>query len=492
MVWPHMCVAADNHIYHHKQKGIIYESSANRKDRFITNGLVHNICQSRRSSRCGSNTTRSWVSGQSRRATRPDSCTTGRSRHTCFGGEITDRVVVDLLEPFKLPKNKSDVQSGSLDQMYQAYEFGPRSRNARFTLNKELTTWRAENEWVRGIPAAYGRYAIRDAVTACGRVIDDCSDHAPYRKNDGRIIVGSIRPPVRRGDHAIYISGFGEVETKHLVNQTWDMRSFRLVEVTHRKTKRTTDADRIFELHIMIRLPKPEPRHTNNMRGVDTGGKHLAATVDLKGDEAIYNTIHKIILREIYALISVRDRHAKGRHKWLEIDKQIRILRRLVDGLATNTINQTINEICKDVDVVGIEILRVRDMTTHGGNRKKGMNWSMRANRVGEFLRKLVQKCIELGIILEAVPAKHTSQTCCLCGMLDPKSRVTRDLFVCTNCIREIHADINAAGNILHRAAGKVVQRRLGRDGNNTTPCSPLNEAPEKGESDTGWRYSRI
>ncbi|MYC79503.1 MAG: hypothetical protein F4W68_03255 [Cenarchaeum sp. SB0661_bin_35] len=48
--------------------------------------------------------------------------------------------------------------------------------------------------------------------------------------------------------------------------------------------------------------------------------------------------------------------------------------------------------------------------------------------------------------------------------MVDAKSRVLRDELIFT---RTFHMDVNAAWNILYRAAGKVVPRRSGRRATN-------------------------
>ncbi|MYH04582.1 MAG: transposase, partial [Cenarchaeum sp. SB0675_bin_21] len=67
--------------------------------------------------------------------------------------------------------------------------------------------------------------------------------------------------------------------------------------------------------------------------------------------------------------------------------------------------------------------------------------------------------------------AKYTSQTCHVCGHVDSESCTSRDKFICTNCTRVFHADVNAAWNILYRAAGNVVLRRPGhKEGYKPTP----------------------
>ena len=294
-----------------------------------------------------------------------------------------------------------------------------------------------------------------DAVTACGRVIDDNSDHTPYRENKNRIVLGSVSPPIRRGTHLLNLPGFGEVETKCIVDEGWDMRSFRLVDITYSTTRRTQPKYHAFELHISVHITPPEPPRTGNMRGIDVGGKHLAVTADFKEESTTYDMPHKKILREIDALYSIRDRHAKGKHRWKELNCTIRQKYKKANGLATNAINQAVNDICTGVDVIGGEDIKPKDMTGRGGSRKRNINRPMRENRVNEFKRKVRQKSEERGIELEDVSPKYTSQTCSVCGYIDSESRVTRDGFIYTNCNQAMHADRNAARNILYGAVGK-------------------------------------
>lgn len=92
----------------------------------------------------------------------------------------------------------------------------------------------------------------------------------------------------------------------------WDMRSFRIVDVTDKITHRTTPSDRKFELHVAIRVEAEPRRPTGVVRGVDVGGRHLAVTADTAGRTAIHDVHHKDILKEVYALKGIRDRHTKA------------------------------------------------------------------------------------------------------------------------------------------------------------------------------------
>ena len=55
------------------------------------------------------------------------------------------------------------------------------------------------------------------------------------------------------------------------------------------------------------------------------------------------------------------------------------------------------------------------------------------------------------GTFTPPLPARHTSQTCSLCGETNPANRVNRDTFRCTGRQYERDADVNAAESIRRR-----------------------------------------
>ncbi|MXX21371.1 MAG: hypothetical protein F4Y82_05520 [Cenarchaeum sp. SB0665_bin_23] len=122
----------------------------------------------------------------------------------------------------------------------------------------------------------------------------------------------------------------------------------------------------------------------------------------------LYTTRARDILREIDALKRLRDRKKKSGWKWCMIHDQIY---RKANNIAANTINQTVSRITSGVDAVVAEALSIKGMTTHGGNHKRNMNRTMRENCLGEFRRRLAQRCEGEGITLYGVAAKHISQT---------------------------------------------------------------------------------
>ena len=431
-----------------------------------------------------------------------------------FGGDYLDRVVVDLPDNPKrfrlpggdgvaastllegdrpggleLPHGGPGVVGGTLlglDGTWQAYRFGPSERAMKYGMFRELTGWRAQHAWLREHPLAYQRGAVLDASVACRRVVEDDSDRPPYRRKDGRIILSSVRPPAKKDTHLVFVPGYGTVETTKPVDPAWEMRSFKIVDVTDKVTRRTTPSDRKFELHVAVRVEVKPRRPTGVIRGVDVGGKHMAVTADTAGRVAVHDVAHRKLLFEIRALKSVRDRHPKGGRRWRRLNKKIRHLQAKANRVAGNSVNQAVAETVRGADRVVVEGVSTKSMTARGGSRKRGMNRSMRESHQGEFLRKVEQKCELEGRGLAKAPAPYTSQTCHVCRHVDSKSRVSRGWFVCVKCHREFHADINAAWNILCWAAGIVVLRRLeawwgDKPKPRLLPVIPMVEASRKG-----------
>ncbi|MEV7894247.1 RNA-guided endonuclease InsQ/TnpB family protein [Streptomyces cyaneofuscatus] len=143
-------------------------------------------------------------------------------------------------------------------------------------------------------------------------------------------------------------------------------------------------------------------------------------------------------------------------------------------------------DLAKNQGWIGIENLRVKNMTASakgtvekpGKNvrAKAGLNRSILDNTPGERRRQLAYKARLYGSELRVVPPFHTSQTCAVCGRVDPESRKgCGRLFACVHCGHEDDADHNASVEIEARA------RRTGGTVTNSTRSVPRTRVPATG-----------
>ncbi len=86
-----------------------------------------------------------------------------------------------------------------------------------------------------------------------------------------------------------------------------------------------------------------------------------------------------------------------------------------------------------------------------GVRQKAGLNRAILNQGWGGFETILAYKIAERGGELFTVDPAYTSQTCSACGAVDSASRESQARFSCRHCGFAIHADHNAAINILRR-----------------------------------------
>ncbi len=148
-------------------------------------------------------------------------------------------------------------------------------------------------------------------------------------------------------------------------------------------------------------------------------------------------------------------------------------------------------EVCENTRVIYIERLDLEAMTRYGGNRKKGLNRSMRFVRHGEIPRKIRIVAERLGVEIVEVNPAGTSITCSKCQHMDKESR-DGERFECVACGRVMNADSNAACNIVNKGAdinvpvgeGMFLERsELGRTRNPPTWVRAAPDADQRREN---------
>lgn len=133
-----------------------------------------------------------------------------------------------------------------------------------------------------------------------------------------------------------------------------------------------------------------------------------------------------------------------------------------------NWVEQTTTDLARRFDVIGVEDLRIRNLTrsargTHdapGRNvrQKAGLSRRILAQGWGRLVQRLKHKAPGRA---EKVDPAYTSQTCSACGHVASENRESQAVFRRVACRYEANADVNAAINIARIvAAGRAVNAR--------------------------------
>ena len=158
------------------------------------------------------------------------------------------------------------------------------------------------------------------------------------------------------------------------------------------------------------------------------------------------------------------DRHrakccTRGSRQWNKQRRKASRLRAKAHRSHENWERHTAKDISQANDVVGIEDLRIRNMTAsargtssmHGSRAKQGLNRSLARARLGRLHIAVHRRALRDGTWCVAVDPRNTSITCSQCGHKDRESRKGAR-FKCTKCGFQIHADQNAGINLKRRA----------------------------------------
>jgi putative transposase len=163
----------------------------------------------------------------------------------------------------------------------------------------------------------------------------------------------------------------------------------------------------------------------------------------------------------------------KGSKSYAKESFKMARLSQHIANIRKDHLHKLSTRLIKNHDVVCLEDLKVKNMSKSakrtvekpGKNvaAKSGLNREILSQGWFELRRQLTYKAAWTGGMVVAVDPRHTSQRCSACLAVDRKSRMSQARFVCTACGHEMHADTNAAKNIL--AAGLAVTA-LGALGN--------------------------
>jgi transposase len=340
---------------------------------------------------------------------------------------------------------------------------------------RQLTTARAENDWLRAGSQMVQQQALRDFARATAAFFDpQRPDKRPsWRKagrNEGFRIVGQRGQQwdmrrLSRNTGAVRVPKIGWVRFRWSRALPPDVRSYRVI------------MDRSGRWHVSFAsIPDPIMAPGNQeLVGIDRG---VAVSAALSTGELLrgpsLTTREQSKLRRLERKIS---RHRLGSERGRRERLAIARMRARETDRRKDWIEKTSTDLARRFDVIRVEDLKIKNMTRSargtaenpGRNvrAKAGLNRGILRSGWGLLVRRLEDKAPGR---VERIKPHYTSQRCSACGQVDPKSRESQAVFQCTACGYACNADVNAAKNI---AAGHAVTARGG-----SALAGPANREP--------------
>jgi putative transposase len=210
-----------------------------------------------------------------------------------------------------------------------------------------------------------------------------------------------------------------------------------------------------FYLLVACEVELPQEKEASDFLGVDLGIVNIATD----SDGQIYSGKTLQGVRHRYQRL-----RSKLQRKGTRSAKRLLRKRRQRERRFNQDVNHCISkQLAKKAQGTGrgiaLENLKgIRDrVTVRKSQRHQLHSWAFSDLRL-----KIVYKAKLRGVPVVLVDPRNTSRTCSQCGYIDPASRKSQAVFLCTSCGYATHADVNAAVVIGSRATPSASHTRRG------------------------------
>ena len=331
-----------------------------------------------------------------------------------------------------------------------------------------------------------------------------------FRSRKGRItlIIEDACRIRQTGPHTLTVDRT-ELQLAHPIPDDADIRTVQIIEreSSARRGRNRPLESRSYEINLVIREGDPEEKDPwTGQVGLDAGVNHVLTDSDSRH----YDIPREILTNTTDSLGELARRQMRlkrGGRQWLRLQKLLRAGRRKRTNIRDNWEHHVAGEITQANGLVVIEDLKHKNMRRSargtpenpGQNvrAKSGLNRSLANARPGAMQAKLRRHCEKRGTWLVKTDPRHTSQTCSECGYRHKQNRKSQAEFECRRCLTRVHADVNAAVNILRRGQeflllcqekdgpkeGKVATGPLRRVGIPSSSDSPTSEPTPVGST---------
>jgi IS605 OrfB family transposase len=334
-----------------------------------------------------------------------------------------------------------------------------------------------DNHWAKNLHSQSAQFIVTEVISAY-------KGWFAHRKNGN----GNAKPPGFRPKTALSPVTFIQ-DAQTLVNKndnTYLLLSLGTkredgirkitVKITHRKnlpegtlknvkiTYDTVSGD--YYAHLVFDVPVRKPPQQQlelfptNVVAIDLGLNNLISATFSDGTTIIISGRELKAIRQYWQKVRAKVKppsttKRKPSRRYLQISrKESRQIKHRL-----HIISKQFVELCEEKGVTHIvlgDLNCIRDNIDYS----KRLNQQLHNWNFAQLTDFITYKAQRVGIIVERISEKYTSQTCCSCGTVDKTNRKTRGLYVC-DCGNKINADRNGANNILtkylrHRSSGSV------------------------------------
>ncbi len=357
------------------------------------------------------------------------------------------------LKPSKLQQNKLQTCVGHTRFVYnhfsaiQKHNYDNHLKLLSYSkLCKELTSLKNSSEFLYDAPSQSLQQGLKDLTEAISRHFDSLKKH----KKDLNYEIVSF-PGFRKkftNDSFRFTSGFiiDQINSRILLPKLGWIKYRNSRKITGIPKNVTVSRNlNSWDISIQTEEEVPDQIHPNisNVIGLDLGVKNLITTSEGNYIKPINS--YQQSQDKISKLNQALAKKKKGSIRRTHVLKKLQKAYKKSSNVRKDFINKITTLLSKNHGTIVIEDLNISRMLQNGTAELN--KWILDQGWY-EIKRQLKYKLLWLGGNLIEINPAYTSQMCNACGLIDSKSRVTRDNFLCVGCGNADCADLNAAKNI--------------------------------------------
>ncbi len=317
----------------------------------------------------------------------------------------------------------------------------------------------------------FGVVAARGTLTRLDRAFQGfyrrvrSGQRAGFPRFKSRTRFDSVEYPDRDGwridGHRLYLRGVGHIRFR---------TSRRGIRGTPKTLTVRREGNRWRFTVFCTHVPETRLEPTGRQVGIDLGVTELVATSDgqlVPNPRWVGRSLDRVARAQ-----RVVARHHRGSARRAKAAARVGAMHRTLARQRRDAHHQLSRRLVDRYDLIAHEQLTITNMTRrppprpdpdrgyqrNGAAAKTGLNREILSAGWGQLLRMITYKAAEAGRTVIAVDPHNTSRTCHRCGHIDPDSR-DRTAFECRACGHTVHADLNAARNILRAGLAHRHQR---------------------------------
>ena len=341
---------------------------------------------------------------------------------------------------------------------WQEFRIGDRPSPTRFSMYKEFTALRRDPQaaWLQAYGCAEVRYVLKYLADAYAAFFRGQRAHPTFKRKFDRQDGFTIPERVQVRDHQLRVPRIGWVQLRggSLYAHGQPVQARIRQEGTRARPK--------WYAYLTYAVPADAVR-TGAATGILGLDRNVGQATDSQGTVYPMTDLCRLKAR-VARKQRQQARKRRGSVRSRRIGGQLTRLQCKQKRIRSNDTHHISRALADKAHTLVVEDLHTQGMTksargtkdSPGTNvkAKVGLNRSILASNWGQLAQRLRYKC---GHFVTVDP-RHTSQTCHQCGHVSAANRQTQAVFHCQRCDLRMHADHNAALNMLVRYTRTVAR----------------------------------